>query len=392
VGATKGFDVDSRGPTVALASYYGTLLRVRTGTFQLDTIVWGPERDVSVSGSDPPVPSVAIAGDRSYWVAGHGVFRSTDAMTWLNVTPTSWNAKVGPTAATFVLPLTGTRGGVNLNGWVYAILNYQVWPDPNELLVGLYNATSGSWTEHPFDIAQTYSPRYDKISATVVGSVVSLLYTNAPDPNSYGDVISTQIGFAGSDFDFDHTGNWWVAVSELGAYYPSIAMGPPGNLYAFWRARDQDAWVVRNATHDGYVWKAPSTMFPVIPDQDPTWLTTPRLLHDKAIVVWRNAGGECSDCSLLFGSFPLLDDFGASTGIPGRGQASQPAFPWWVRPSISSTPRVACSTCARRTQAPPDEESTWPSLAFMRIRSRSKARLPCFSRPIRPFQWGSDGR
>jgi len=315
---SKGFDVDARGPAVALAWYdNGYSLMFRKGTFYTDIVAWDATRTLWTATSNPPAPSVAIAMDGSYWVAGHRVFRSPDSVNWSDITTTAWTGQLSdpsvsaPTSVTFLLPLSGTRGSASLLGWVYAILNiHRPFSGLEKLLVDLYNATSGTWNEKFLQIAEADETRNETISTIITGSVVQLLYTAG------FNVIQTQIGFVGSGFDFDRGYETYIAQSEAAPRYPSITVGPPGKLYAFWRSKPQTEWVIRNSTGDGLVWSNPSSLFPVTPGQSPTFLSAPKMLFNRAVVIWRDVAGSCTTCNLAFGAVPILDDFGASSSHP----------------------------------------------------------------------------
>jgi hypothetical protein len=320
---SKGFDVESRGPTIGLAWYSGLTLTFRKGSFYGDIIAWGPIQSISTAAADPPLPSVTIAGDGAYWVSGHKVYRSTDGVTWADKTTPTWTSWIGGTAATFVLSLSGMQGSTSLNGWVYAIIDRQgpTPPPPGfqQLLLGLYNVSSGSWTEHSYQLLhQPNLPRYDDVSAVAVGPTVYLLYTNVLDQSSSGELYLGVAYLVGSSFDFALNADLLVASNEFAPYYPSITVGPPGYLYAFWRAKPGTEWVIRNSTYRGgpFVWMPPSSQFTVTPGQNPTWLSAPRSLTNRAVVVYRDAAGSCSTCNLKFGAIPLVDDFGASAAHP----------------------------------------------------------------------------
>lgn len=316
---SRGFDVDATGSTAILAWYSGNTLKFRKGTLYIDSIAWDSEQTISTAAATPPPPSVTVAGDGRYWVAGHKVYRWNGAA-WEDKTTSSWNGNVGSTSAAFVLPLHGLRGATSVEGWVYAVLNFN--PDPNwlQLLVGLYNLSSGGWTEHSFTLSQAAVPRYDTISAIITDTVLSLVYSGAANQNSNADVYFRQVGFTGSGFDFWADTEFLVAQGEFAPYYPSLSVGPPGKFFAFWRAKSQAEWVVRNSTGSpsagGTWWSPPSSLFPVTPGQSPSWLSTPRTLHNRAVVAWREGAGCGSTCNLLFGVVPLTDDFGGSSAHP----------------------------------------------------------------------------
>jgi YD repeat-containing protein len=325
----SGFDVDSKSGLVAMAWYSSRILMFQKGVLYTDSIAWDPAVSVATHSPTPPPPAVSIAADGSYWVAGEGIYRSPNgnAGTWVDKTFTEWSTKVNTGSAISLLPLTGKLGEIDFDGWMYALLNYVTPTTPwDELLFGVYNASSMGWSSALLDIGQPgyNTPRYHSFSATIMGILAHVAYTTRAGDTDWGDVWYLNLGLSDSFGPAmgDHIP--LNDVAEAAPLYPSVTWGPPGNVYVFWRAHDQgdwdQPWAVRNVTVQGPFpfprWSDVSTQFSILSGQKPSWITTPKAVYNRVPLVWRDVGGACSACNLVHGSIPLLDDFSASAAHP----------------------------------------------------------------------------
>ncbi|MGI0148232.1 MAG: hypothetical protein ACREDF_01690, partial [Thermoplasmata archaeon] len=209
-------------------------------------------------------------------------------------------------------------------------MNYAATVSANELLFAVYNASAGDWVSQFIDTNQPGNnvPRYHSFTATVMGTLAHVAYTTQIGDDAWGDVWYLSLGLSNSFGPGvgDHTpiARNSANQAEIAPLYPSITWGPPGNVYVFWRARDdRDAnqdWAVRNVTLYGPfplpTWSDVSTQFGITTGQYPTWITTPKAVFNRVPAVWRDSRGSCVQCDLVYGSIPLIDDFSGSSAHP----------------------------------------------------------------------------